>query len=130
MASNSLDAIREQTLGLLSGLVVDENGISRTVQRSFVNASSSGNTQVVAARGAGIRIRVLAFYAVSAGACTVKFQSATTDIAPGTSFAANGGIVVPLNHNGWFQTAANEALNINLSASVATGAMVNWIEAA
>lgn len=130
MASNSLDAIRDQTLGLLGGLVVDENGVSRAVQRSFVNASSSGNTAVVAARGAGIRIRVVAFYAISATAVTVKFQSATTDIAPGLPFGANGGIVVPLNPNGWFQTAPNEALNVNLGSAVATGVLVNWIEAA
>jgi hypothetical protein len=34
---------------------------------------------------------------------------------------------LPRNDHGWFETAANEALNVNLSAAVATGVMVDWI---
>jgi hypothetical protein len=110
------------------GSIIDENGVIRTVQRSFVNATASGDTPVVAAQGTGIKIRVIAMYHVSLTAVTVKFKSgAATDKSPGVPAAANGGLVLPRNDHGWFETAANEALNVNLSAAVATGVMVDWI---
>lgn len=31
------------------------------------------------------------------------------------------------NEHGWFQTAAGEALNINLGSAVATGVQINYI---
>jgi hypothetical protein len=111
----------------VGGSIIDENGVIRTVQRSFLDATASGNTEVVAAQGTGIKIRVIALYHVSLTAVTVKFQSATTSKSPGVPAAANGGLVLPRNDHGWFETAANEALNVNLSAAVATGVMVDWI---
>lgn len=112
----------------LSGVVMDattRRSVETTI--SFANPSSSGNTQVVAAQGAGVKIRVLSLVIVSTIAQTVKFQSATTDISAGFPVAANGGIVLPPNDHGWVQTADNEALNINLSAATATGVQVVWI---
>jgi len=113
----------------VGGNVIDENGVVRVVQRSFVNATASGNTELVAAQGAGIKIRVIYFYHVSLTAVTVKFQSGVTDIAPGLPVGANGGIQAGVNNHGIFQTAPNEALNVNLSAAVATGVMVDWVQA-
>lgn len=95
-------------------------------QMSFANATALGNTQVVAAQGAGVKIRVHGFLIVTTVAQTVKFQSATTDICPGLPLAANGGISTPYYPGGMFQTAANEALNINLGAATATGVHVVW----
>ncbi len=109
--------------------VTDELGVVRPVQRAFVSASATGDTAIVAARGAGIKIRVLAAYYVSTLANTVKFRSNTTDISPPTPLAANGGMVLPFSPIGWFQTAANEALNGNLSVATATGIMIEWVEA-
>ena len=111
------------------GVVVDEDGIGRLVNRTLVNASLSGDTEAVAAQGAGIRIRVVALYAVASGAATTKFKSSSTDISPATAFAANGGMVLPRNDHGWFQTAPNEALNANLNGAIATGFMIDWIQA-
>ena len=111
------------------GVVVDEHGIGRLVNRTLVNATASGDTEAVAAQGAGIRTRVVALYAVASGAVTTKFKSASTDISPATAFAANGGMVLPRNDHGWFQTAPNEALNANLNGAIATGFMIDWIQA-
>lgn len=111
------------------GQVIDENGTVRTVNRAFVNASGIGNTELVAAQGGSTRIRILSYTVVAAAATSVKFQSATTDIAPTMAFAANGGIAVPYNPHGLFQTAANEALNVNLSLGVAVGVNATWIQA-
>jgi len=113
----------------IGGTVVDENGVARTVNRSLLNATAIGATEVVAAQGAGLRIRVIAAYHVSTTAVTAKFQSGGTDISPGLPVGANAGIVLPRNDHGWFQTAVNEALNFNQSAAVITGVMVDWIQA-
>lgn len=111
------------------GVVIDDSGVARTVQRAFADATGAGNTAVVAAQGAGLRVRVLAGFFVATTAVTARFQSSATNISPGLPLGANGGIVLPANVHGWFQTAANEALNINLGAAVATGVMVDWIQA-
>lgn len=94
---------------------------------SFANAASSGNTQVVPAQGAGVKIRVMALSVISTLSNTVKFQSATTDRTAGFPVAANGGLVMAQSDRGWFETAANEALNINLSLATAVGVQVVWV---
>ena len=111
----------------VSGQVIDQDGTVRTISRSFANATGSGNTEVVPAQGGSIRIRVLSYYFIGTIAVTVKFQSATTDISPGLPVGATGGISAPYNPHGWFQTSANEALNINLGIATAVGCMVTWI---
>jgi hypothetical protein len=90
------------------------------------NPSSIGNTAVVAALP-NARIRVLSVAVVAAAANSVKFQSGTTDISALFAFAANGGLVLPFNEHGWFETAVGEALNINLSAATAVGAQIQYI---
>lgn len=112
------------------GQVIDEVPTVRTVSRSFANATLIGNNEVVATQGASIRIRVLSVLAVATLGVTVKFQSATTDITAGFPLGNNGGVVLPYNQHGWFQTAANEALNINLSLATATGVQLTWVQAA
>jgi len=93
----------------------------------FGNPSASGNTAAVAAAGAGIMIRVLSLTLVNgATANGVKFQSATTDITCLFALGVNGGLVLDHNKAGHFQTAANEALNINLSGATAVGYILNY----
>lgn len=107
----------------------DESGVIRTCNRTFLNATASGNTQIVAAQGAGLRIRLLAANVTSGTALTIKFQSATTDICSGKPVAANGGWIAPYAPVGWFQTTANEALNVNLSGAGTVGVDIIWIQA-
>ncbi len=91
------------------------------------NPATTGNTQLVAA-ATGARYRVLQAAIVSTAANTVKFQSATTDISASWPLGANGGIVLPYNEHGWFETNVGEALNINLSAATATGVQIQYIK--
>lgn len=114
----------------VSGQQIDEGGVVRAVSRSFANATLIGNTQVVAAQGGAVKIRVLAVLIVATLSITAKFQSATTDISAGFPIGANGGMVLPYNPHGWFETSANEALNLNLSLGTATGIQVVWCPAA
>lgn len=94
---------------------------------AFANPAAIGNTLVVAAQGAGVKIRVMSLAIISTVAQTVKFQSGTTDKSASFPVAANGGLVLSQNDRGWFETAANEALNVNLSAATATGVQVVWL---
>lgn len=91
------------------------------------NPSTSGATELVAA-SAGAVYRVLSVAIVSTTANGVKFQSASTDISATWPLGANGGIVLPFNEHGWFETNAGEALNINMSAASATGVQIQYIK--
>lgn len=114
----------------VGGQVIDEVPTVRTVNRTSITASASGATVVVAAQGGGIRIRVLSVFVCTSTAVGVKFQSASTDISGLSALAANGGFVMPETSHGWFQTAANEALNVNLSgAATSVGVTVVWVQA-
>jgi hypothetical protein len=95
-----------------------------------IAASSSGNNTLVAAVTSK-KLRVLAFNFTGNGAVNVKFQ----DGASGTDMtglyyiaAAGGGISVPFNPLGWFETTANTLLNLNLSGAVAVGGSLVYVE--
>ena len=96
------------------------------IQRAFLNASTLGSNAFIAAVTGG-QIRVLSLALVAGGAVSVKLQSAANDISATFALSANGGIVLPFNEHGWFQTNASEALNLNLSAAVATGVSIQYI---
>lgn len=113
----------------ISGQIVDENGVLKTVQRNFTNASSIGDNQVVPAQGANVRIRVLSAVVVAGGALAVTFRSGSTAITAGFPLGANGGFIMPNNPHGWFQTDTNSALNLNLELGLTTGVDVVWIQA-
>ncbi len=92
-------------------------------------ASASGATEVVAAVG-GKRIRVLRWSLSSNGDVNVKWQShfTPTDLTGLhylTQFASAGGSYCPV---GIFQTVSGEALDINLSGSVAVGGELVYVE--
>jgi hypothetical protein len=96
------------------------------IQHGIITASASGNTQVVAAQS-GKKILVIAYTLLSNGTVNVKFQSATTDISGLKYLIANTGLVCGDLEKGWFETAAGEALNINLSGNVAVGGELVYV---
>jgi len=93
---------------------------------AFVTSASSGANSVVAAK-TGFKHRVLSVVAVTTLANAVKFQSASTDISATFPLGANGGLVLPFNEHGWFETASGEALNVNLGTATSTGVQVHYI---
>lgn len=90
------------------------------------NPAAAGDNSLVAAV-AGARYRVLEVAVVTTAANNVKFRSNTTDISATFPLAANGGIVLPFNEHGHFETALGEALQINMSAATATGVQIQYI---
>lgn len=91
-------------------------------------SASAGNTQVVAAQGAGMRILVVRYSLSAKGEVDATFRSGASTELSGTkyltTYAAAGGAFTP---GGIFKTAANEALNINLSAAVNTSGELSYI---
>jgi hypothetical protein len=101
---------------------------ANNILRAFVNATASGDNVLVAAPGAGIKIRVLSLVALAGVAAnTMTLRSASTAISAGFPFAANGGMALNENSTGWFQTEANEALNVNLSGGTLIAVHVTYI---
>jgi len=85
-----------------------------------VSAASSGDNTLLAAQGAGVKIRVLGILLVAASAVNVRLESgaggtAMTGVIP---LEANTGFVLPFADFGWGSTAANALLNLELSAAV------------
>jgi hypothetical protein len=97
------------------------------VERALIDANVSGATAVVAAR-AGFRIVVLAYNYMSNGAVNAHWRSGSTPITGNAYMVEAGrGKVCPYNPKGWCATALGEALNLQLSASVAVGGEVTFV---
>ena len=100
---------------------------SLLVKYAVLTASASGATEIVAAV-AGKQIRVIAYSVIVSGTVNIKWQGGATDLTGLKYFVANGGIVQGHNPAGWFQTGVGDALNVNLSAAIAVGGEVVYVE--
>ena len=109
--------------------------VMRTVQYAFGDFGTSGSTnQVIAPQGANNRIRVLSAQLMTPTAVLVRWLSTgsvgtITNISGLFPLPANGGFVLPNNPHGWFQTVANEGLNLSISSAVSCGVIITWIVA-
>jgi hypothetical protein len=120
---------------IISAATMDESsqsiagGVSVTPKFAVISCSGSGNNTVVAAVP-DYKIRVLALSLSASAAVNAKFQSGAsgTDKTGLYYLAANGGIVLPYNKLGWFETAANALLNLNLSGAIPVGGCITYIE--
>jgi len=95
-----------------------------------INAASSGDNTLQAAAGAGVKIRVTSLFVVSAGTVNVRFESgaAGTALTGQMPLVANSGFVLPYNPNGWFETADNALLNMELSAAIGVDGSFQYVE--
>lgn len=107
-------AVAMQTDAVMDGLT------ARGIGYGVIDHAASGNNTIVAAQGVGLRARVHAVYLVVASAVIVRFQSGAggTALSGQIQLTANAGFVLPFSPIGWFQTAANTLLNMELSAAV------------
>jgi hypothetical protein len=108
---------------------VYQNGTARTPQFAAISGSTSGDNTLVAAAGAGNKIRVLSLYLVAAGTTTVRFESGAggTALSGAMSLVANTGLVLPFSPAGHFETAANTLLNMELNAAVQVSGSLTYI---
>lgn len=89
--------------------------------------TSATDTELVAAAGANKIIRVVFVTFIVAGAVTVTFQShTTTNITGSMQLPANGGIALGYCPYGYFETVANEKLNLELSSGVSCDGFLGY----
>lgn len=97
----------------------------------FASVNLSATDVVVAAPGAGKRIRLLAYTLISYGTVNVKWQSNVTDLCGALPLVVNSGLSPAFCPFGLMRCAVNEPLKLNLSGSIqVTGHITYVIESA
>lgn len=93
--------------------------------RLRINVASSGDTALVAAVS-GLRCRVHGLRLSVAGAVIVQIKAGST-VLEVFNFAAAGTMApLQLRFQHYYETAANEALNINLSGAVQVNGVLEY----
>ena len=93
-------------------------------------AVQAGDNTLVAAAGAGVKIRVVSLVLVaSGGANTARFESDTagTALTGAMDIADNGQLILQYNPAGWFETAANKLLNLELGATTGVAGVLGYV---
>lgn len=96
---------------------------------AVIDAATLGDNTIVAAV-TGKKLRVLALFVIAAASVTARFESGAsgTALTGQMVLAANGGFSLPFNPEGWFETAANALLNLELSGAVSVDGAVTYAE--
>jgi hypothetical protein len=98
---------------------------------AFANIAASTTDAILVQPQPSRTIRVLGVLVLAGATATqVTFNSkgagAGTAISLTIACAANGGIVLPENSNGWFQTNPGEALSVTTGSGSTTGVQIVW----
>ena len=106
------------------------NGTSAlTPKFVIIDAATSGDNTILAAVTSK-KIRVHALLLVAAGTVNVRFESGAggTALSGQMNLVANTGFVLPYNPVGWFETASNTLLNLELSAAISVDGLLVYTE--
>ena len=100
------------------------------VKYGVINVASSGDNTLQAAAGAGVKIRVLSMAYTCGGTVNVRIESGAggTALTGIQEWIAQTGMVLPYNPAGWFETADNTLLNMELSAAVNVDGCFTYVE--
>lgn len=106
-----------------------QNGTTAlTPKFAAISASTSGDNTVVAAVTSK-KIRVLNYTLMANGTVNAKWKTGTlTDLTGLLYLVANTGATPAFSPVGQFETAAGEALTLNLSAAIAVGGHLAYVE--
>lgn len=120
---------KQHVVAELESASMRASGTAVTPKFAAIAASTSGNNTIVAAVSSK-KIRVLAAQIIANGTVNAKWQSGAsgTDLTGLAYLVANAGYVLPFNPAGWFETASNTLLNLNLSGATAVGGSITYIE--
>lgn len=92
---------------------------------AFANVAASTTDKVLVPAVAGKSIRVLGLLVLAGGTATsVTFNSlgsSSTPVSIALACAANGGLVLPENSNGWMQSNAGESLSVTTGSGSTVG---------
>lgn len=119
----------QQIVGELETASMADAGASVTPKFAVIDVASSGDNTLVAAV-LSKKIRVLAAFMIAAGSVTVRFESGAGGTAKTgqMNLIASSGFVLPFNPVGWFETASNTLLNLELSGAVSVDGCLVYIE--
>lgn len=126
--SHLTDGTNKVAAGMRTDAVV--NGTTDlTPKFAPIAASSSGDNTIVALVSSK-KIRVLSLVIMANGTVNGKFKSGTAgaDLTGLFYLLANVGFVLPYNPLGWFESASGVLLNLNLSAAIAVGGCLVYVE--
>ena len=100
----------------------------------YASISGSGTIAIVAAIAATAKgdfpakkINVISYVLGGSGTSTAIFKSGTTALSGAIPVTATGTVVGPWNPDGWFETAAGEALNVTIASGNGVG-HISYIE--
>lgn len=94
-----------------------------------VISGAAGDNTLVAAQGAGIKIRVLGFCVVPAASAVVSFQSATAGTPITGAMTLASSLWVEGSPLGIFETLANQLLNLHQTGAVQLSGWLVWCTA-
>lgn len=94
---------------------------------AVVETSAPSSTLVFGVPGK--RIIALSAWLVASAAVNAKFQTSTglVDLTGPAYCVANGGIVLPFNAGGWFNTIVGDSLIFNLSGAIPVGGSLSYV---
>lgn len=117
-----------QSVAIATDAIMEDQTVLTPKFAVIDNATSGDNTLVAAV--ASKKIRVLSAFLVAAGTVNVRFESGAggTALTGQMNLVANTGFVLPFNPVGWFQTATNTLLNLELSAATSVDGCLTYVE--
>ena len=97
------------------------------VQYAVINQTAT--TAIVAAQGAGVKIRVVGFFLVNTAAQSLTFKSGAggTLLTGAMALPATGIQSVPFSPMGYFETAANALLELTQSGATQVSGALAWV---
>lgn len=98
-------------------------------QVQFAKIDQTATTTLVAAQGAGVKVRVVGLLLVNTAAQSLTFKSAAggTALTGAMAVGANGTLVLPFSPQGWFETAANALLELSQSGATQVSGAIAWV---
>ncbi len=74
-----------------------------------------------------VKIKIMALWLSAVADNTIQFKSDTTAISSIIYVPTDGGMVLPYNPYGWFETLAAEDLNMTLTVAALVGVNITYI---
>lgn len=108
-------------------------GVNYPIKRVFSNVAASQVDAVLVAGVALKKIHVISLIML-AGAVDTSILFNSKPVGAGVAISmtfqnlAGGGVVLPRNPDGWFNTAVGEGLSVTTGVGAVTGIQINYIE--
>lgn len=95
----------------------------------FAKIDQAATTTLVAAQAAGVKVRVVSLFLVNTTAQSLTFKSGAggTALTGAMAVGANGVLVLPMNSQGWFETAAAALLELSQSGATQVSGALGWV---